>query len=170
MKYLYLICSIPCLFLSNTLYSQSTEPSPKRVFVRVFDSNDQKIGKGYIQEVNDDQLTLVLRKKTKTLEVSEVDKLRLKRSFGNSVGTGALIGFGTGLLSAGIIDLSYSENDDFAEDQCCDGLEYAALPSMGLLSGATAGAIVGLFREPVEIQINGEVDKLRKFNELLNGY
>ena len=142
--------------------SAQTPKDHNGVFVRVYDSDNRKIAKGYIQEIGDEQVTVVLRKKTKSLFVSEVHKLKLKRSFGNTVASGAMIGAGIGLVGAISVD---GEDDDFLEN-----VEYFVYPITGFISGGVIGVIGGAFRKPIEIQINGEFENLRKFNEAVSRY
>lgn len=149
-------------FCATSLNAQDKQVRKTTPFVRVFNYDGKKIGKGYIHEITDDKFVLVLRKKTKTLPIAEINSFKLKRSYGNSVAVGALIGTGMGVLMAISVD---GASDDYFEN-----IEYVVLPPMGFLSGTTIGALVGIFRKPIEIHIDGQADNLRKFNSVVRRY
>ena len=162
MKTLTFMAFVGLFFCATSLNAQKTQERKATPFVRVFNYDGKKIGKGYIQEITEDKLVLVLRKKTKTLPIAEINTLKLKRSYGNSVAVGALIGTGIGVLTAISVD---GASDDYFEN-----IEYVVLPPMGFLSGTTIGAIVGIFRKPIEVQIDGRADNLHKFNSVVRSY
>lgn len=132
----------------------------KGVFVRVYDYQDQKIAKGYIESIDQESVEVVLRGKRKTLKVSNIKKIRLKRSFGNRIAKGSLIGLSLGAGMALATDIS--TDDDFSRD-----LGYVIFPSLGVYGGGIIGGITGIFKKPIEVYINGNREQMQNFIDLL---
>lgn len=145
------------LFFAPELHAQNKEKDG--IFVRVYDLEGQKVAKGYIQSVDQDIVTVALRGKTTELPVAEIGKLRLKRSYGNAVVKGAY----TGLALGAVLGVGYAAADDsFASD-----IALVAFPAGGAFYGGVIGAIIGIFKKPVEVEINGQSEKLQDFYSVL---
>jgi hypothetical protein len=143
--------------LAPELHAQKQEKDG--IFVRVYNLNGKKVAKGYIQSVDRESVTVVLRGKSTELPVAEIGKLRLKRSYGNAIVRGTYTGLGIGA----VLGVAYAAADDsFSSD-----LGLVALPAGGAFYGGVIGAIIGIFRKPVEVEINGQSEKLQNFYSVL---
>jgi len=61
------------------------------------------------------------------------------------------------------LGIGYAASDDsFASD-----IALVSLPAAGSFWGAFVGAITGIFRKPVEVEINGQAEKLQDFYNVL---
>ena len=78
MKTLTFMAFVGLFFCATFLNAQKTQESKTTPFMRVFNYDGKKIGKGYIQQITDDELVLVLRKKTKTLPIAEINTLKIE--------------------------------------------------------------------------------------------
>ena len=145
------------LFFAPELHAQKKEKDG--IFVRVYDLEGQKVAKGYIQSVDHDIVTVALRGKTTELPVAEIGKLRLKRSYGNAVVRGSYTGLGVG-TALGVI---YALGDDSISSD----IGLVVLPVGGAFYGGVIGAIIGIFKKPVEVEINGQSEKLQDFYSVL---
>ena len=145
------------LFFAPELHAQKKEKDG--IFVRVYNLEGQKVAKGYIQAVDQEAVTVVLRGKTTELPVAEIGKLRLKRSYGNAVVRGTY----TGLALGTVLGVVYAASDDSLSSDV--GL--VALPVGGAFYGSVIGAIIGIFKKPVEVEINGQSEKLQNFYSVL---
>lgn len=145
------------LFFAPELHAQKKDQ--KGIFVRVYNLNGKKVAKGYIQSVDQESVTVVLRGKSTELPVVEIGKLRLKRSYGNAVVKGTF----TGLALGAVLGVAYASVDDsFSSD-----IGLVALPAGGAFYGTVIGAIISIFKKPVEVEINGQSEKLQNFYSVL---
>jgi len=150
------------LFLSINLTAQN-EIVDANIFIRIYNQDGKKINKGTIKSIFESSIELYLRGKTISVPLEKIGKIKTKRSGGNNVAKGALIGGGTfalfGLLSGdddpGII--SFSSTDKGA---------------VGLIGGSVIGAGIGgittIFKKTNLYIIEGNEMKLKDFKEKIS--
>lgn len=149
------------LALSLNSYAQN-EDIYSSEFVRVYNLQGKKINKGHLMFINDSLLTIKRNDKLIPLEIANIGFIKTKHSTGHNVLIGAAVGGGTlGVLGAATADpdgwvLGYSAPEGFAG---------------GLVIGGAAGAVVGgittLFKNSNTYLINGDLDKLKIFVEMI---
>ncbi len=93
-KVILLLTLLTCISLS----AQETTKT-QTLFVRVFDLDGKKIGKGHIYATNDSILVLKKNEKLKELYVREIGKIKTKRSGGHNF----LVGSATGVVAGAIL-------------------------------------------------------------------
>jgi hypothetical protein len=122
------------------------EARAQRVFLRIYNSNNQKFQKGYLMKTSDSGVVLS-RKGAASGEIkySEIRKIRMKRSAGLT----ALIVGGIP-VSAGLMF--------FARNEGWDGLAGLVLFMQGMIAGPVAGGIKAVLN-PKPLIINGEYEK-----------
>lgn len=151
-----LIC-ISFLLMANG-FSQN---SNKNTFIRVFNLEGKKIGKGYVYSINDDILILTKGKKRLEIEANEVGKIKTKRSGGHNVLMGSTFG-----ASLGIILGVSSADPDALFWGYTEGEGALALGTLGAIGGAGLGGIASLFKKSKMYIINGDKEKWLVFKEI----
>lgn len=136
----------------------------KKLFVRIFDQSNHKIGKGYILNVSDSEILVGTKAKQTTFKYQQIGSIKTKRSFGNSVLIGSLIA-GTPLA---IILAATSCNDCLLGWSTGDGI------LTGFTIGGSIGALVGsgiaALKSKDNYVINGDIEKWKKFKTQLSFY
>ncbi|WAC03504.1 hypothetical protein N7U66_08485 [Lacinutrix neustonica] len=133
------------------------------IFIRIYNLDGKKINKGTIKSISETSIELYLKGKTISVPLSKIGKIKTKRSGGNNVAKGALIGGGSlallGLISGdddpGIISFS-------ATDKAAVGL------IGGGLVGAGIGGITTIFKKSKFYIIDGNEMKLKDFKVKIN--
>lgn len=158
MKYAIVIIAI---FLSYNLSAQNEVYN--NIFVRIYNLEGKKINKGKLKSVSTTSMELYLKGETVTVPLNKIGKIKTKRSAGNNIGKGALIGGGSFAL-LGL--LSGDDDKGFLSFSATDKALF------GLISGGTLGAIVGgitaLFKKSELYIIDGNEMKLENFKERMN--
>lgn len=144
------------LILSFIFISIQAE-AQKKIFVRVTNLFGTEV-KGHLWDINDTILILQLKKyQWIEIPIHSIDKIKTKRSAGYNASMGALIG---GVTFGGVAIAGSGSNTRSAES----GI-------VGLISGAAAGALIGLFssafKKSVTFEIGSEPDQLISFKEYL---
>ena len=134
------------LFAGENIHAQ------KNIFIRLYDLNGKKIGKGNLLPGTDSTIDLLRGKKTKTFSISKVDEVKTRRTFGHSVLIGT--GVGVGLATVGIIISASASNSDNQETSFDAGLIALGLPYAGALVGTVVGAVTK--RRTFEIKGNAD--------------
>ena len=140
----------------STLYPQN------KLFVRVYDLKDKKINKGYVLAANDSVLRIKKDTAYIDIPVKTIGTIRTKRSIGNNILWGTLIG----TVVVGSIGAASAEPD---------AMILAFTPAegfiIGTLLGAPAGVIIGTltaaFKNSKKFVIDGELEKWKAFQEHL---
>lgn len=129
-----------------------------KLFVRVYDLEYKKINKGFVFALNDS--TLILEKDTKLLDipVKKIGMIKTKRSMGNNVLIGTLIGT-TVFAAAGA---ATADPDAFIFDYTpAEGALMGTL--IGAPAGAFAGAVSAAFKKSKTFTIDGDLEKWKAF-------
>ena len=141
----------------------------KMTFIRVYDTNDRLMTKGYILKATDTSLQLKVSKKdTIILPVAKIGIIKTKRSAVNSI----LIGATAGAIPFGILGLSSGENK-VNDNTIGGGIHdlFTITPTegmiMGLLLGGAGGAAIGalstLIKKPKSFVIHSNPEKWKEF-------
>jgi hypothetical protein len=147
------------LVLSVNAFAQEKSKS-KTPFLRVFNVEGKKIGKGRLVKATDSMLVLKRNKKTIEILVSTIGLIKTKRSFGNNVLTGAAVGVGT----IGLIGVSGSSSSGFVSFSGTEG--FAAGTLVGAPIGSVVGAVTGIFKNSKTYEINGSQEQWTTFKAL----
>lgn len=132
------------LILTITVCAQNNSFEDANVFVRVYDLQGNKIGKGDIVSISDTTLQLIKRHNTTDIPVSDIGFVKTKYSGGNNILIGAISGTGIGFFSG-------------------DPTIIAA----GAGAGAVVGALTILFKKSESFQIDGDKTKLKALKDLI---
>lgn len=151
------------LLLSLNIWAQDALKNTN-IFVRVYDLQDNKIGKGKIHSFSDTSLQLYRKGEPVEIPVSNIGSIKTKRSAGNNVLYGAVTGAGTmAVLGAATAD----------PDAWIFGYTAGEGAAAGAFLGGTAGAAIGgitiLFKNPKTYEINGDQSKWKIFRESIVG-
>ncbi|MGB5419117.1 hypothetical protein [Algibacter sp.] len=153
----YIIISI-ALILSINVFTQNEVYT--NTFVRIYNLNGKKINKGKVKSISETSIELYLKGESIKIPLSQIGKIKTKRSVGNNVGKGALIGGGS-LAVLGL--LSGDDNDGLISFSATDKA------IIGLIGGGIMGTIVGgitaIFKKPTLYIIEGNEIKWKDFKE-----
>ena len=158
----YLIFSI-FIVISINVPAQN-EIIDDNFFIRIYNLEGRKINKGTIMSISETSIELYLKCKTISVPLKKIGKIKTKRSGGNNVAKGALIGGGS-LALLGIL----SGDDDpgmfsfSATDKAVGGL------IVGGIVGAGIGGIRAIFKKPKLYLIEGNEMKFEEFKENISG-
>lgn len=132
------------------------------LFVRVYDLQGNKIGKGKILSISETSLQLNRKGESVKIPVSSIGSIKTKRSAGNNV----LIGAVTGATTMAILGAATAEPDAWIF-----GYTAAEGATAGALGGALVGAAIGgitiLFKNSKSYEINGDKAKWKAFKEMI---
>ena len=147
------------LVITTNIFAQKKVKN-RNVFVRIYDLQDKKINKGKIKFISETSIELDLKGEIIKVPLSKIGKIKTKRSGGNNIAKGALIGGGS-LAAIGL--LSGDDEGGFISFSATDKA------SLGLIGGSLFGAIYGgisiLFKKSKHFVIDGNEMKLKKFKE-----
>jgi len=129
----------------------------KKLFVRVYDNSGKRINNGFVVGTTDSSLRLLKNKDTIDLPISGFSFIKTKRSAGNNLLVGSMIG----AAAFGFIGIASANPDDFLGYTAAEGF------SAGILFGAPAGAAIGglsaLLKNPRTFSVNGDKENWREF-------
>lgn len=137
-------------------------PQKNQLFVRVYDLNDKKINKGFVIAVNDSLLRIKKDTSYVDIPVKTIGTIRTKKSVGNNVLIGSLMGAAV----VGGIGAATAEPD-------AEIMGYTAGEGfiIGVIFGAPTGAIIGTFSAGLKnsktFKIDGDLEKWKAFREHL---
>lgn len=169
---------LTCIFLTSyTALSQNEKT--KKLYVRVYDLLGNKIEKGTVLFVNDTLLALNKKSKVVKIKVSTIGEIKTKRSTGEYIGTGALVGG----ISGAVVGFVSADEETTVETrdglfggtytyESTSGTSPATGAFIGAGAGSAAGALVGLgislFNKSNAHRIEGDLDKWKLFLETEN--
>lgn len=115
-------------------------PEPRKIFLRLYDDNDNKIGDGDFVSATDSTLLLKKGRKTKTVPVTTIYAIKTKHGYGYSV----LVGTTSGLFAGSLVYL-ISAMAIMGQTNIASDTEY----NLGLVAimAPVAGAAVGIGAE-----------------------
>lgn len=148
------------IFLCANVLAQNETSSPN-VFVRVYNLQNKKIGKGRISAITESSIQLIRNKKIKEISVVHIGLIKTKRSDGHNL----LIGSAAGAILMGIA-VAFDTNEDNAFFSVEGDILAAAI------SGGTAGAAIGgitcLFKNSTTYEINADMEKWKIFKRMMH--
>lgn len=154
-----LVFVISLILCANALAQNET--TSHNVFVRVYNLQNKKIGKGKILAITDSSIQLIRNKKIKEISVVDIGLIKTKRSDGQNI----LIGTAAGAALMGIAVAS-----DTNEDNALFSVEGDILA--GAIFGGTAGAAIGgitcLFKNSATYEINADMEKWKIFKIMMH--
>ena len=135
-------------------------------FVRLFDLQDNKIGKGRLNSAWGDTLYVMHKKKVMKYLYSNIGKIKTKRSGGHNVAIGA--------ASGAVIGVIVGAGMEAAEDEDSWDLfpSSAVLSGSGLFFGAVGagiGGVTALIKNSKTIYLNGGVTEWESFISSMAG-
>ena len=149
------------LIFSINNYAQSGTDN-NNIFVRVYNMEGKKISKGHVLFAIDTLLKLKKGNKIAKINVSDIGYIKTKRSEGNDV----LIGSVIGASSMAILGGASAE-----PDAMIFGYSAGEGAAVGVLLGAPAGAAIGgitaLFKNSSTYIIDGDLLKWKAFSEMI---
>ena len=134
----------------------------KSMYVRVYDLSGNKIYKGEIFSITDSLLLLNGKKEPIEIPVSKIGFIKTKRSAGNNVLVGSVIG-----LSAGALVGAISADPDAEIVPISTGAGAAGGAVLGASLGAVVGGITGLLKKTKTFLINGDYAKWPAFKSFI---
>ena len=158
------------LFFFNALFFFffSSTNAQKNIFIRVYNSQNIKIGKGNLLLSTDSTIEMMQGSKQFSLSVKDAAVIKTRHSAGHSILIGSATGTGIGLiLIAGAAATDNKSHTGLGPDAGSFGLALVgvAAPVVGIIGGGVA-AVVGK-RET--FQINGDAEKWKEVrSKLLN--
>jgi hypothetical protein len=158
MKNYFLITMV--LLVCIVGYAQN-ESKEKLLFVRVFDLNGEKIGKGKVQTVTDSTLHLKTSNGFIIFPISTIKTIKTKRSAGNNIATGATIGFAFGA----ILGATTADPDAWFGYTAAEGA--TGIGIAGAILGSTIGSLTVAFKNSNTYIINGNSELWKLINNQL---
>ena len=149
------------LILSSTIYAQN-QIENTNIFVRVYDFQGKKIGKGKILSISETSLQLYSKGESVNVMADGIGSIKTKHSAGNNV----LMGTAVGATSMALLGAVTADPDAWLF-----GYTAGEGAAVGALLGGTAGAAIGgitiLFKNSKSYEINGEIEKWKAFKEMI---
>ncbi len=153
-----LILAMACILSMGLCAQQGFEKN--KVFVRVYDLQGKKIGKGTIHSISGTAIRLTRNGESMNTPVSRIGMIRTKRSAGNNVLVGTLVG----ATAIAIFGIATADPDaDLLGYSAGEGAAGGALIGGGI--GLAIGGISILFKKPVSYEINADPVKWKAFTE-----
>lgn len=141
----------------------SSTAQTKGSFMRVFDNKGSKINEGYLCALTDS--SFILQKGKDSIEVfaTKIAKLKLRRSFGHTVGvsTGITATFFSLLVATG----GEKEPSGWFSYTPSEGAVIGLV--IGAVAGAATGSIIAAIRKRAVIIIDNNLEKWKPAKELL---
>ena len=156
-----LILAMACILSMGLCAQQGFEKN--KVFVRVYDLQGKKIGKGTIHSISGTAIRLTWNDASKNTPVGSIGMIRTKRSPGHNLAVGALVGatpmalLGVATADPGGYIVGYSAGQGAAAGAVLGG-------GIGLI----VGGITILFKNSVAYAIDGDPVKWKAFREQLH--
>ncbi|MFG6686301.1 hypothetical protein ACGK9U_06955 [Mariniflexile sp. HNIBRBA6329] len=138
------------IMLSINFYAQESA-IVKKAFLRVYNLEGNKIGKGHVVFINDSLLRLKVGSKQENISFQEIGSIKTKRSPGNNV----LIGSVSGATLGAIMGISSADPDALFFSYTA-GEGAVAFGGIGALGGGVIGGITALFKKSETFAINAD--------------
>tara|TARA_R100000935_G_scaffold13495_3_gene27081 strand:- start:2001 stop:2453 length:453 start_codon:yes stop_codon:yes gene_type:complete len=144
------------------IYAQS-ETKNLNLFVRVYNLQGEKLSKGKVLAVTGNTLQLKGKKGPMNIDVVNIGLIKTKRSEGNNVLIGSIIG----ASAMGIYGASTADPDAWILPYtAAEGAAMGAI--VGLPLGAAVGGITILFKNSKSYIIDGDLVKWNIFQEMIS--
>lgn len=150
-------------------------PKTKNLFVRIYDSNGKKIAKGRLVYISDTLLSVDKNNKIIKLKVKDIHKIKTKKSVGNNILVGSIVG-GTVLTLVGALSAKEETKEvpsifggtyeTTVGETPGEGAAYGA--AIGFPLGALTGLITAVFKNSKTFLIKGNNENLKVFSDYIN--
>lgn len=157
------------LIFENMVFAQKTTMADP-LFIRVYNLEGEKMSKGNVLSVSDTLLQLNRKGLLIAINYQDIGMIKTKRSEGNTILVGSVIGAFGGAIAGGIIGIDSAEPDDwfgFTEEEGAAIGFVLGVPA-GAATGAAVGGIVSLFKKSRTFFINGNLLKWKLFQEAIS--
>lgn len=163
------------LTLFANVYSQNNTIS-HGMYVRVYNLESKKISKGKLFAVSDTILILKRNSKLINLEPMKIGYIKTKRSIGNNILVGSLLGGVSGAIIGAASSNQETKTGDggwlFGKYEYTTGVSSGTGTviggSIGILGGAITGLGISAFKNSNTFLINGDEAKWKAFIQLMN--
>ena len=152
--------TLTLLFLITINFSMYAQES---IFVRVYNSAGTKISKGHVLIVTDSSLQLS-GEKSNIIPVSSIGYIKTKRSEGNNILIGSIVGTTSGVILSALEDPSDAEK--FIANKTTSVM-IGGLFGMGV--GAGIGGLSSLLKKSKTYFIEGDLTKWKAFQLMVTG-
>jgi hypothetical protein len=149
------------VLLCTTIYAQN-EAAKNSLFIRVYNLEGDKMNKGKILSVNDTILQLQGKNGSVDIDIRTIGLIKTKRSAGNNLLLGSLIGLGTGAIFGAIAN--GGDNSWFTTEEAAAGIGV-----IGAVFGTGIGGLSILSKNSKSYAIKGDASKWKVFEEMING-
>ena len=143
--------------INFSIYAQES------IFVRVYNSSGVKISKGHVLIVTDSSLQLS-GEKSNIIPVSSIGYIKTKRSEGNNILIGSIVGTTSGVILSALEDPSDAEK--FIANKTTSVM-IGGLFGMGV--GAGIGGLSSLLKKSKTYFIEGDLTKWKAFQLMVTG-
>jgi len=151
------------MLLIGICISAQDKLEDKKLYLRIYDMQGIKISKGKLVSIQENTIILKRRKKSYSIDVTEIGMIKSKRALGHNIGIGALAG-----ASVGITYGFLQGGDGGAIGTSSGGDNAVVFGTLGLLAGPLIGGLSGLGKKSKKFEINKDPNQLRKFRELFS--
>jgi len=149
------------LLLCSPIYAQKAAEK-STPFIRVYNLEGNKMNKGRVLGVNDTILQLQGKKGLEDIDIRTIGLIKTKRSEGNNILLGSLIGLATGAIFGAIAN--GGDDSWFTTEEAAAGVG-----AVGAVVGTGIGGISILFKDSKSYIINGDPSKWKVFEETISG-
>lgn len=161
MKYFLLFVAFAFSFQLHAQENESVKPKAK-IFVRLYDHNNQKVGKGHLLYGNDSTLKLSKGHSINSFPVSEIEIIKSKHAGGHNLLISSFIGFVAGIVA---ISLASVVGNGIGESS----FDIAFVGFLCPLAGVVVGGVAEGFRKSQTLMINrNSTQWIAARKELLN--
>ncbi|MCW5515856.1 hypothetical protein [Muriicola sp. Z0-33] len=151
------------IFLISFSLSAQDRNEEKHLFIRVYDPQGVKFNQGNLITIRENSILLKRQKKTFSIEVSEIGKIKTKRALGHNIGMGALGGASIGII------YGFAQGAEGGAFGTNSGGDNAVIfGTLGLMVGPIVGGLTGIGKKSRSFEINKDPNQLRKFKELVS--
>lgn len=149
------------IFLTGNKYVTAQEVhTDARNFIRIYNHEGKKIGKGHIRVIGDSALVVLRRKELVTFRVEEIGSIRTKRSAGHNFLV--INAATTGLMIIGFVGASDGSDGWFSWD-APTGVAIGFVA--GAFFGIPASALSLLLKKVTRYEINGNYAQWELFRQ-----
>ena len=151
------------LLLAFQTYSRNQDSArlDKKIFIRLYGREHNKIGKGDLLYGNDSIIRIARGHKEISFPVYEISFIKTRRSAGHTILVGAAIGTGVGII------LGAASNNSNSDETSAASFDLAFAAGMAPFVGTICGGIAAGLRKKETIQINGDIEKWKEAKQTL---
>ena len=154
MKLKGFVIIILCLFLNINTQAQ------KKIFIRVYNSSNVKIGKGNLLPGTDSTIELMHGHQHISIPVKEIVVIKTRHSAGHAILVGTAAGMSIGILLYTAATVIKNSESSF---------NLALIGTPMPVAGIVSGGIVAVARHKVTLRIDGDVEKWKITKQILPG-